>query len=92
MPACREELQQPVFAAIDVLEFPELHDESIPFMAFTKCLTRLMGAAGVRDFSLQVGHACPNLTKLWMRWLCITAEQYGEGRGGVHCSTCWWVQ
>jgi hypothetical protein len=52
--ACREELQQPVFAAIDVLEFPELHDESIPFMAFTKCLTRLMGAAGVKDFSLQV--------------------------------------
>ena len=43
-----------MFAAIDVLEFPELHDESIPFMAFTKCLTRLMGAAGVRDFSLQV--------------------------------------
>ena len=50
----REELQQPVFAAIDVLEFPELHDESIPFMAFTKCITRLMVAAGVRDFSLQV--------------------------------------
>ena len=47
-----------MFAAIDVLEFPELHDESIPFMAFTKCLTRLMGAAGVRDFSLQVNPAC----------------------------------
>ena len=50
----REELQQPVFAALDVLEFPELHDESIPFLAFTRCLTRLMTAAGVRDFSLQV--------------------------------------
>ena len=49
----REELQQPVFAAIDVLEFPELHDESIPFLAFMKCLTRLMTAAGIRDFSLQ---------------------------------------
>ena len=49
----REELQQPVFTAIDALEFPELHDESIPFMAFLKQLTKLMKAAGVRDFMMQ---------------------------------------
>ncbi|KAK9843984.1 hypothetical protein WJX81_001035 [Elliptochloris bilobata] len=49
----REELQQPVFTAIDALEFPELHDESIPFMAFLKQLTKLMAAAGVRDFTMQ---------------------------------------
>ncbi len=52
----REELQQPVFAAIDVLEFPELHDESIPFMAFMTNVMRLMAAAGVRDFTMQVRH------------------------------------
>ena len=48
---CREELQQPVFMAIDALEFPELHDESIPAMAFIRHLTPLLQAAGVRDFA-----------------------------------------
>lgn len=54
---CREELQQPVFMAIDALEFPELHDESIPAMAFIRHLTKLLQAAGVRDFSLKVRRA-----------------------------------
>jgi hypothetical protein len=40
--------------AIDALEFPELHDESIPAMAFIRHLTKLLQAAGVRDFSLKV--------------------------------------
>ncbi|KAL4427452.1 hypothetical protein ABPG77_000741 [Micractinium sp. CCAP 211/92] len=53
MGVTREELQQPVFMAIDALEFPELHDESIPALAFIRHLTRLMQAAGVRDFSLK---------------------------------------
>ena len=54
----REELQQPVFMAIDALEFPELHDESIPALAFIRHLARLLQAAGVRDFSLKVGARC----------------------------------
>ncbi|CAG9462385.1 unnamed protein product [Pedinophyceae sp. YPF-701] len=49
----REELQQPVFAAIDAFEFPELHDESIPVMAFGRALQKLMFAAGAHDFSLK---------------------------------------
>ncbi|KAK9808328.1 hypothetical protein WJX73_002253 [Symbiochloris irregularis] len=49
----REELQQPVFAATDVLEYPELHDESIPFMAFMSSLFKLFRAAGIKDFTLQ---------------------------------------
>ena len=40
--------------AIDALEFPELHDESIPYMAFVKNCAKLLAAAGVRDFSMQV--------------------------------------
>jgi hypothetical protein len=52
--AHREEQQQPVFAAIDALEFPELHDESIPYMAFIRNCARLLAAAGVRDFNMQV--------------------------------------
>ena len=50
----REELQQPVFAAIDALEFPELHDESIPAISFLRHLGRLMVASGIRDFSVKV--------------------------------------
>jgi len=50
----REELQQPVFMAIDTLEYPELHDESIPTLAFIKSLNRLLVAAGIKDFNLQV--------------------------------------
>ena len=50
----REELQQPVFLAIDTLEYPELHDESIPTLAFIKSLNRLLVAAGIKDFNLQV--------------------------------------
>ncbi len=42
--------------AIDALDFPELHDESIPHMAFLKNCTRLLAAAGVRDFNMQVLH------------------------------------
>ena len=44
--------------AIDALDFPELHDESIPYMAFLKNCTRLLAAAGVRDFNMQVGSLC----------------------------------
>eukprot|EP00873_Tetraselmis_striata_P024326 jgi/Tetstr1/444590/TSEL_032440.t1 len=49
----REELLQPVFSAIDALEFPELHDESIPAMSLLHHLTRLMTSAGVKDFGLK---------------------------------------
>lgn len=42
-----------MFSAIDALEFPELHDESIPAVAFQRHLGRLLAAAGVRDFSLK---------------------------------------
>ena len=56
---CREELQQPVFMAIDALEYPELHDESIPTLAFIKSLNQLLVAAGIKDFNLQVHTALP---------------------------------
>ncbi|KAL6769843.1 hypothetical protein ACKKBG_A32585 [Auxenochlorella protothecoides x Auxenochlorella symbiontica] len=52
----REELQQPVFAAIGNLEFPELHDESIPALAFITHLGKLLVASGIKDFSLRDLH------------------------------------
>eukprot|EP00850_Spirogloea_muscicola_P008205 SM000043S15833 [mRNA] locus=s43:415710:421088:+ [translate_table: standard] len=49
----REELHQPVFSAIDALEFPELHEESIACLAFNRAVTKLMYVAGVEDFTLR---------------------------------------
>lgn len=59
----REELQQPVFAAIDVIDFAELHDESIPAMAFFVQTAKLMRASGVRDFSMKDLHK-PDVVRL----------------------------
>jgi hypothetical protein len=52
---CRDELNQPVFIAMDAFEFPELHDESIPCFNFLTQLTKLMAACGVKDFGWRVG-------------------------------------
>ena len=49
----RDELQQPVFAALDALTFPELHEESVGVVTFTRHLYRLMRTAGVADFSMR---------------------------------------
>lgn len=75
---CREELQQPVFSAIDALEFPELHDESIPSVAFQRHLGRLLAAAGVRDFSLKASTCCVAVFRC--SWLV---------RGRLCTPACW---
>lgn len=49
----REEMQTPDLAAIDELEFPELHEESMGTVAFLRALSKLMRASGVMDFSLK---------------------------------------
>lgn len=46
-------MQQPVFAAIDVIEFPELHDESIPVMGLYMKTQQLLRASGIREFGLK---------------------------------------
>lgn len=51
---CREELNQPLFAAIDAFEYPELHDESIAARNFFRHLAKLMSACGVKDFGIKV--------------------------------------
>ena len=73
MPA-REEMQQPVFAATDVLEYPELHDESIPFIAFMTSLARLFRASGIKDFTMQVSY-CRSMQPLLL-WLLF----FGQAR------------
>ena len=60
----REEMQQPVFNAIDCLQFPELHDNSIPNIMFSKNLSKLMSASGLQDFSLVKDLYKPEATRL----------------------------
>ena len=73
-----------MFTAIDALEFPELHDESIPFMAFLKQLTKLMKAAGVRDFIDAGKRSCallvymPQLLWCTLRPVCRARNSYIE--------------
>lgn len=50
----REDLNQPVFSAIDAFEFPELHDDSIATRNFFRHLSKLMASCGVKDFSMKV--------------------------------------
>lgn len=73
--------------AIDALEFPELHDESIPALAFIRHLTRLMQAAGVRDFSLKArGDASSGS---WLSHRHATHERTAivVQRFAIYCST-----
>ncbi|KIY97422.1 Kinetochore protein nuf2, partial [Monoraphidium neglectum] len=52
----REELNQPVFAAIDAFEYPELHDESIAARSFFSQLSKLLVVCGVKDFGMKDLH------------------------------------
>lgn len=47
-------MQQPAFSSMDSLEFPELHEESVGVLAFSRNLYKTMRAAGIHDFSLRV--------------------------------------
>lgn len=60
-----------MFMAIDTLEYPELHDESIAAMALVKALNKLMVAAGVKDFTLKVG------TRVCVPQACSTSHATG---------------
>lgn len=47
----REELSQPVFSGISVLNFPELHEESIPELAFMRACSKMMQVGvGAHDY------------------------------------------
>lgn len=42
-----------MFAALEGMEYPELHDDAIPVITFVKALTKLMLMSGVHDFTLK---------------------------------------
>jgi kinetochore protein Nuf2 len=49
----REEMAQPVFAGLQALNYGELHDESIPELAFFRACAKMMEVSCVTDFSLK---------------------------------------
>jgi kinetochore protein Nuf2 len=49
----KQTLATPVFAAIEDLDFAELHDESIPAMNLFIQVSKLLRTSGVRDFSMK---------------------------------------
>ncbi|DAZ98771.1 TPA: hypothetical protein N0F65_003987 [Lagenidium giganteum] len=49
----REEMSQPAFSGLSALNFPELHEESIPELTFFRTASKLMHACGVYDFCLK---------------------------------------
>lgn len=50
-------MHQPAFSGMDSLEFPELHEDSVGVLAFSRNLYKMMRASGVHDFSLKVRDA-----------------------------------
>jgi kinetochore protein Nuf2 len=48
----KEDLEQFVFSALDVLEHPELHEESIPELAFNRAVKKLMAVVQVPNFHI----------------------------------------
>uniref|UniRef100_A0A7S3A1N2 Kinetochore protein NUF2 n=1 Tax=Rhodosorus marinus TaxID=101924 RepID=A0A7S3A1N2_9RHOD len=63
MGSSKEELSQPVFGAVDVISYPELHEDSIPFLAFHRRMQKLMTACGVPDFCMN-DYAKPDYQRL----------------------------
>lgn len=49
----REELSQPAFAGLNVLNFPELHEESIPHLHALRNIMKMMEICEIRDFSIR---------------------------------------
>jgi len=48
----REDMAQPAFSGMQELEFPELHEESVPTIAFLNACQKLMTMVGITDFTM----------------------------------------
>jgi Nuf2 family len=79
----RDDMRQPVFEAIDELEFPELYDETIPVLSFFRYLRKLMGAAGYHDLSMRVSDRREHDTALAYRTCNTAMLREWQGTGGV---------
>lgn len=53
MGVTRDEMAQPVFAGLNSLSYPELHEESIPELTFFRTARKLMDTCGIYDFGMK---------------------------------------
>lgn len=49
----RDEMNQPAFSGLSVLEYPELHEDSIPQINSFRACQKLMESCGVKDFTIK---------------------------------------
>lgn len=49
----REEMSQPAFAGLSALNYPELHEDSIPELSFLRACSKMMAICGLVDFGLK---------------------------------------
>lgn len=60
----RDELSQPTFSGLNALSYPELHDDSIPFINSYRACCKLMEICGINKFSLQKDYCNPTHKRL----------------------------
>ncbi|GMI45625.1 hypothetical protein TrCOL_g13779 [Triparma columacea] len=49
----REEMSQPAFAGLSALNYPELHEDSIPELSYLRSCSKMMTICGIVDFGLK---------------------------------------
>ena len=49
----RDEMNQPAFSGLSVLEYPELHEDSIPQINSFRACQKLMDTCGIKDFTIK---------------------------------------
>ena len=53
MGVTKEEMSQPAFSGLSALNYPELHEDSIPELTFYRCAAKLMTTCGIHDFCMK---------------------------------------
>lgn len=48
----QEDMAQPSFSGMEELEYPELHEDSVPQIGFLKACDKLLTTSGINDFTL----------------------------------------
>lgn len=59
----REEINQPAFSGLTVLNFPELHEDSIPELNLFRACQKMMDTCGIQDFTIK-DFVVPNQKRL----------------------------
>lgn len=72
----REEMNQPAFSGLAVLNYPELHDESIPQLNSLRACAKMMETCGIDDFSIK-GNKPFSLNKFIFYYLIYPFRPYG---------------